>query len=328
MQDGAAFPERLARAMAPYPVRGRYLIGVSGGRDSVLLWRALVELGYRGLTAVHVDHGLRGAAARADARFVAKLGKELDTPVEIGRVEVAARAASKGVSIETAARDARLEFLAQVSALKRCRTVFLAHHADDQVETFLFRLLRGSGPAGLGAMRVESLHRAGGRQLRLVRPLLGLWREEIDSYVKERGWKWREDATNADPAHATRNRLRLEALPALRAAMGRDVRLALWRAAEVLAGEDQLLSNLLEASPPLPPRLPLARLLGQQVAWQRRVLRAWLTARGATGIGFEEVERVRALLAPGAGTPAKVNLPGNRHVRRRAGVLFVERGPG
>lgn len=327
MQDGAAFEERLARAMRPYPVKGRYLIGVSGGRDSVLLWRALAELGYRGLTAVHLDHSLRGAAARADARFVARLGKELDTPVEIARVDVAALAASNGVSIETAARDARLKFFARVSALKRCRTVFLAHHADDQVETFLFRLLRGSGPAGLGAMREQTRYRAGGRQLLVVRPLLGVWREEISSYVNLRGWKWQEDATNADPACATRNRLRLEALPALCAAMGRDVRPALWRAAEVLAGEDQLLTNLLEASPRLPARLPLTRLLGS-TAWQRRVLRAWLTARGASGIGFEEIERVRAMLPPGAGAPAKINLPGNRHVRRRAGVLFVERGPG
>jgi tRNA(Ile)-lysidine synthase len=328
MQDGAAFQERLARALRPYPVPGRYLIGVSGGRDSVLLWRALWELGYRGLTAVHLDHGLRGAASRADARFVARLGKELGAPVEIGRVDVAALAASKGVSIETAARDARLAFFAEVSARRRCRTVFLAHHADDQVETFLFRLLRGSGPAGLGAMRAESRYRAGRRQLLLVRPLLGLWREEIDAYVKERGWKWREDATNADPAHATRNRLRLEALPALTAAMGRDVRSALWRAAEVLGAEDEFLASMLEAGPPLPARLPLARLLGQQAAWQRRLLRAWLAARGASGIGFEEIERVRAMLQPGAGAPAKINLPGNRHVRRRAGVLFIERSPG
>jgi tRNA(Ile)-lysidine synthase len=328
MQDGAAFLDHLARAMRPYPVRGRYVIGVSGGRDSVLLWRALWELGYRGLTAAHLDHGLRGAASRADARFVTKLGKELGCPVEIGRVDAAALAASNGVSIETAARTARLDFFAQVSAEKRCRTVLLAHHADDQVETFLFRLLRGSGPAGLGAMRAELRHRAGRRELLLVRPLLGVWREEVSSYLALRGWTWREDASNADPACATRNRLRLEALPALVAAMGRDVRPALWRAAEVLGAEDEWLASLLEAEKPLPARLPLKRLLGQPVAWQRRLLRVWLAARGATGIGFTEIERVRAILALEPGIPAKVNLPGDRHVRRRAGVLFVERAPG
>ena len=126
---------------------------------------------------------------------------------------------------------------------RRCRDVLLAHHADDQVETFLFNLFRGAGPAGLAAMRPASMHKIGRRTLRIHRPLLGVWRSEIDAYIKEHALAFREDATNASPAH-TRNRLRAEVLPFLEKSFGRDIKPALWRAADLLSAEEAWIGSL------------------------------------------------------------------------------------
>ncbi len=319
----SAFTRQLALALEPYPAAGRYLVGVSGGRDSTALLHGLSAAGYRKLVVCHLDHGLRGDASTADAQFVAALAQTLKLPFESTRADVRTLARETKSSLETAAREARHRFFEAAAARRRCRTIFLAHHADDQVETFLFNLLRGAGLAGLGAMAVETLRRSGQRELRIVRPLLGVWRAEIDAYAQTHGLEWREDATNADPAHATRNRLRAEVIPLLERAMGRAVRPALWRTADILRAEETWLAAQLDSESPFPARLPVKTLASQPVARQRRVLRAWLADRGIAGVGYEEIERVRALLDASDG-PAKVNLPGDRHARRRAGVLFVD----
>lgn len=331
----APLPPAFDTALRPYPPTDRYLVGVSGGRDSVALLHGLTERGYRRLVVCHLDHGLRGAEAGAtDARFVAELAARWALPCELAHADVAGLAASEGLSVETAGREARRRFFAAVARRRRCPAIFLAHQADDRVETFLLHLLRGAGPAGLGAMAVESSQRvalSGGSSprpvtLRLLRPLLGVWRAEVDAFLAARGLSWREDPTNADPAYAVRNRLRLEALPALARAAGREVGPALWRAAELLGTEERWLGELLAPEiAVLPARLSVRALRTEPVARQRRLLRAWLAARGVPGIGFHEVETVRGLLdVATAGTPAKVNLPGGRHARRQAGFVFVE----
>ena len=211
-----------------------------------------------------------------------------------------------------------------MASRRRCRTLFLAHQADDQVETFLFNLLRGAGPAGLAAMAVESERAVGRRTLRIVRPSLSVWRAEIDEYLGAHGLKCREDATNADPAHATRNRLRADVLPLLEKTMGRDVKPALWRTADILGQEEAWIAGLLAADGKLPVELSLAALVAQPVAKQRRTIRGWLLGCEVPRVGYGEVEMVRAMLDQ-SGVPAKVNLPGGWHARRRAGVLFLER---
>ena len=128
----------------------RYLVGVSGGRDSVALLHALVEAGFRRLIVCHLNHGLRGRAAAADARFVATLAARLGLECESEQVDVARLAKKMGQSLETAAREVRYAFFARVARRRRCRSLFLGHHAGDQVETFLFNLFRGSGRGGLG----------------------------------------------------------------------------------------------------------------------------------------------------------------------------------
>ena len=174
-------------------------------------------------------------------------------------------------------------------------------------------------------MAVESKRVFGRHTLRIVRPLLAVWRDEIDAYVRaQRGLKWREDLTNADPRHATRNRLRADVLPLLAQTMGRDVKPALWRTADILRTEETWIDGLLAMEGVGAGLLPLQALTSQPVAKQRRVIRAWLAGGGVPRVGYDEVEKVRALLALGEG-PAKINLPGDWHARRRQGVLFLER---
>ena len=302
------------------------MVGVSGGRDSVALLHGLVTAGYQRLVVCHLDHGIRGVSAQADARFVQRLAESLKLAAVCERADVPALAKREKLSLETAARRARYEFFA-AAAGRRCRTVFLAHHADDQVETFLFNLLRGAGTAGLGAMAADSERAVGRRKLRLVRPLLGVWRAEIDDYLATTRLRWRDDPTNADPAHATRNRLRLEVLPLLERTMGREVKPALWRTADILGAEADWLKQLCTTDAPLPAQLRFAFLASQPLAQQRKTIHTWLREANVAGVGYREVELIRSMLDKGHG-PAKVNLPGNQHARRKAGWLFLEPSDG
>lgn len=303
-----------ANVLRDFPVDRRYLIGVSGGRDSVALLHWLRALGYDKLIVCHLDHGLRARAAQADARFVERLAAEAGLAFVLQRDDVKARAAKSKTSTETAARAARLEFFATVAKRRRCPTIFLGHHADDLAETFLFNLLRGSGPEGQRAIRAVSTQRVKKFELTIVRPLLGVWREEIDAYVKGHGLRFREDASNRSLA-PTRNRIRHRILPMLEREFGRDVRRSLWRAAEIAAEENAALDAI------TPKDLSAAKKTS--VALQRRAVRRWLQEHAVPDIGFELIESVRALLDPANGV-AKVNLPGDRHARRRAGKLFIE----
>jgi tRNA(Ile)-lysidine synthase len=318
MLDARCVPRPLfAAAIVPpdFSTGTPALVGISGGRDSVALLHWLHDRGHRRLIACHLDHGLR-AESREDARFVARFARELGCLCVVSRANVGALAKRRKLSVETAARAARLEFFERCARKHGTTRVFLAHHADDQVETFLFNLLRGAGTGGLAGM--ASVTTIGG--LTMARPLLGVWREEIDAYCERHQLPWREDASNASRAH-TRNRLRHDALPALSAAMGRDVRQALWRAAELLRAEDEVLSLAPEDVQALEGKLEVESVRVLPLALQRRVIHAWLQREKIADVGFVEVEGVRSLLA---GDVAKVNLPGKRYARRRAGRIFCE----
>ena len=134
--------------------------GCLRGRDSVALLHWLRGLGYDRLILCHLEHGLRGRAGRSDARFVTDLAGQHGLVCEIGTTDVRALAAREKVSIETAARIARYAFYAKVAARRRCCTIFLGHHADDLVETFLINLFRGAGAAGLSSLRFPPIKSA------------------------------------------------------------------------------------------------------------------------------------------------------------------------
>ncbi len=306
-------------ALPSHDPKKRHLIGVSGGRDSVALLHLLLEAGYKRLIVCHLDHQLRGRASRADAAFVEKLAKRHKLQVVIGKADVTALAQKKLLSIETAARKARYEFFAATARRKKCHTLFLAHHADDQVETFLFNLFRGAGASGLGAMRSETRRKIAGVSLHIIRPLLSTWRREIDAYTTAHRLKFREDASNAGTI-PLRNKMRHEIIPALEKSFGREIRKSVWRTAEILAAENDWLSSLV--SPPTH-ELSVPDLRKMPVAQQRRLIHAWLKLLDVPDAGFDEIESIRSLL-PASAKAAKINLPGNFHVRRREKKIFLE----
>jgi tRNA(Ile)-lysidine synthase len=303
-----------------FPPDGRYLIGVSGGRDSVVLLHWLKERGYKKLIVCHLNHQLRGRSSDADARFVEKLAAKYDVALEMGSTNVRALAARQKMSIEAAAREARYKFFVQVAKQRRTQTIFLAHHADDLVETFLINLFRGAGASGLSAIREISNRRIGDVDLTIVRPFLGRWRNEIDRYVRKHRLKFREDASNKNLA-PLRNRIRRRIIPYLEKTLGRNIRQSIWRAATIAAEEENWIEDQLPDATDVD--LAVAKLRDLPVALQRRKILHWLRARKIANVGFDVVEDVRSLLGHDARV-AKVNLPQNRYVRRRAGKIFIE----
>ncbi len=201
------------KLLRSFPPDAPYVVGVSGGRDSVLLLHWLIRLGYNKLIVCHLNHHLRGQASDADARFVkmlverynqgrvgqalrlpdARAGKRSARPTTAGRIEfelgsanVRSLAKRKRTSIETVAREARYEFFARTARRRKCKALFLGHHADDLVETFLINLFRGAGSAGLAAMREVSTRRVHNVDVTIVRPLVSVWRSEIDRYCQRK----------------------------------------------------------------------------------------------------------------------------------------------
>ena len=184
-------------------------VGVSGGADSVALLRILREVsGQQGmrLAVLHFNHGLRGADSEGDEQFVASLATDLQLPFFSGREDVAGVARAKHWNLEDAGRRLRYGFFAALVGEGRIDRVAVAHTADDQAETVLARVLRGTGPAGLAAIYPVNGH--------VVRPLLEVRRAELRAYLDNLGQRWREDASNYDRSRL-RARLRHQVLPIL-----------------------------------------------------------------------------------------------------------------
>lgn len=300
--------------------RKRYLVGVSGGADSVALLHLMIEAGLTNLVVCHLDHRLRGKDSTGDARFVTELAENLGLSMELGHAEVKRQAKESGQSLETAARHARHAFFADCAARHRCPRVVLAHHADDQAETVLWNLLRGSH--GTKGMRASQSLRIASRQLQLLRPLLSLRRKELRSWLCEQGHKWREDATNAE-AFAIRNRLRNEAIPLLEDIVGRSVAPSLLRAAQ--AGEDTeaITDWALTQANVLDPqsRLHLPALRALPAALQRAALHRYLSTHGVPDLDRATIDRALTLTSPDAAP--RLSLPGGFLLQRRTGRMFL-----
>jgi len=303
--------------LSAYPKDQAYLVGVSGGHDSVSLLEMLIREGFSRLVVCHLNHQLRGPESEADEAFVRQLAHSHDLPIELGRTDVSAEAASHGLSLEAAGRQARLRFFACCARARQTSHVFLGHHADDQAETVLLHVLRGSGLAGLGGME-EVAHID---SLILLRPYLTLRKRELPP-----PGQYREDPSN-DSAAFLRNRLRHDVLPAIRRALDHDPVPALVRLADIARGEDRLLEELTSDAMNAvleDHRLKTPALSALSPPLQRRVLLRWLSEEGIPDCGFEEVESIRALLRhTRPQDPAQVNLPGDHHVRRREKRLHL-----
>jgi tRNA(Ile)-lysidine synthase len=252
------------------------LLAVSGGADSVALLRAMRALKRGGagrLVAAHVNHQLRGAESDADESFVVELCRASDIPCEVCRVPVDRIACETGDGIEAAARAARYDFLARTAARCGARYVATAHTADDQAETILHRILRGTGIGGLAgiarvrplslpslpssdespACRAPAWQAPGDTQASatLIRPFLAFGRTELAAYLDDLGQAYRRDTSN-DDLYFTRNRIRRELLPQLAEQFNPGVREALLRLAaladEAQAVIDGLVAALFERS--------------------------------------------------------------------------------
>lgn len=196
----------LRRKLSPVP-NGRYLLGLSGGADSVALLLMLlpaVRENLISLEAVHVNHGLRGSESDDDERFCTALCRKESVPLYTCRADLS------GKRDEASAREARYAIFRKRYEEYNADALILAHQADDQAETFLMRLLRGAGPDGLSCMKEDETVGS----IRILRPMLAIKREEIRSALSAEGIPWREDTSNHDLSYL-RNRIRDELVPAL-----------------------------------------------------------------------------------------------------------------
>jgi tRNA(Ile)-lysidine synthase len=210
------------------------IIGLSGGADSTALLDLLATLPAFPvhLVAAHLNHCLRGVDSDTDEQFCRELAARYEIPFESRRVDVKAVADTYSLNLEDAGRRSRIDFFDDLSVRWQAAAVVLAHHADDQAETVLMRLLRGSGMAGLAGIPWSN-----GRGY--VRPLLDITRGEIEAYLTERHLNWREDSSNRDTTFL-RNRIRHELLPLLER-YNPAVRKTLATTAGILSEEDALL---------------------------------------------------------------------------------------
>ena len=304
------------------------VVAASGGLDSMVLLDLLHRVEAPGdvhLHVAHLDHRLRPESA-ADARFVTAAAARLGLPATVEAVDVAARAHRSGRSLEEEGRAARYELFERVRGLAGCRWVAVGHHADDQAETMLLRLLRGAGPTGLGAM---SPVRAPG----VIRPLLGATRAQIRAYASREGIEFREDRSNRDLS-VPRNRVRHELLPSLRRRHNPAVVDALSRTASLLRDEDDYLDEVsrgaarevLVQRDPAGVTLDAQCLLGYHIAVRRRVLRQYIQELAHHApVSRTAVETVAE--AAGSSASGLRSIGGGLWVQATGGSLILRRGP-
>jgi tRNA(Ile)-lysidine synthase len=341
------------------------VVGTSGGPDSVALLHVLHRLSrpaeprrvgaqhpplpdtppaFRlniAPVVAHLNHSLRGAAADQDQQFVEDLARRLSLPCEVGRADVGAEAAARGVGIEEAARQVRRQFLVDVARRRGARKIALGHHGDDRAETVLFHILRGTGVEGLAALGPRSpvLDAEG---LEIVRPLIAVRRDQILAYLSREGLPYREDATN-DSAAFTRNRIRGELLPLLREKFNPKVDEALTRLADQASAAGDVLADALQAAwcaiVQEVPAEPTKKVSGTfflidaddfapLAPWlQGAILRRAIERLGG-GMKYMSAERTRevvsALLSKSVVGP--IDLPGGLVAARRRRAIRIERG--
>jgi tRNA(Ile)-lysidine synthase len=299
------------------------VLAASGGPDSVALLRAMVLLknaaGGRGkLYVAHLNHGLRGSAADADEAWLKALCDRLNLPLNVAKSDVAAIAAEQGDGWEAAARSARYDFLRDVAEQVGARFVATAHTADDQAETVLHRMIRGTGIEGLaGIPKFRPLSRS----VVLVRPLLTVQRREVLDYLAAIGQDFRTDATNED-VRWTRNRLRKHLLPQLRELYNPKVGTALMNLAAQANEAQQVIANraadLVRDGVVVEPkqmRLDCGKLVGEPVIVVREVCKmAWRQSGWPEqSMGYDQWQQLA------------VNLPGNVRARRADGWVVLNR---
>lgn len=327
------FEAKLAAEWAPEQWAGlTLLVAVSGGADSVALFRGLVRLnetGRNNIQVAHLNHLTRGKDSDGDAAFVESLCSDLGVDCHVGGVDVAQLARQSSEGMEESARRARYEYLQLTAEQLGARYVVTAHTADDQVETILHRIVRGTGLAGLAGMpRARPL----GPAVSLIRPMLAIRRSEVIEYLGELEQSYREDVTNRDLSF-TRNRIRHTLLPTLASELNPNVDEALLRLGCLAAEAQRLIDSeaalLLERCvEPAPSGGILLRCepLRDAVPYLVREMLIYLwSERGwpQQSMGFQQWEQLSAMAV--ADGDSKKMFPAGVTVEKKGGQLTLTR---
>lgn len=304
--------------------KDKVIVGVSGGADSLCLLFVLQEYARRvpfSIEAVHVEHGIRGKESLEDAAFVERLAEREGIPFHLVSRPVPQLAKRDGLSLEEAGRRARYEAFEEIRKKTGAQKIAVAHNRNDQAETMLFCMARGSGLFGAGGMSPVRGH--------IIRPLLDVSRQEIEDYLVRRGEAWRTDSTNADTRYA-RNSLRHSVLPLLRrevngaadahlAALGEELR----EVQDYLRGELERKLDGMASCAPGSARIRIGRFLQEPAVMQAYCLRECLSRAGCTlkNVQRGHLEAVRGLAYMQSGSG--VALPDGWTARREFDSLVL-----
>lgn len=305
--------------------KDKIVVAVSGGPDSMALLHILRTLQKEyelELCVGHVNHMFRGVEADADAAYVADICKAWNIPCFIARINVPAIMSERGLSAQIAAREVRYHFLKHVAAITGSNKIAVGHNADDQVETILMRFLRGTGPEGLTGI---SSVRCG-----IIRPLIQVFRTEVEKYCREWGIEAREDASNKKTIYL-RNRIRNALIPYLENEYNSQLRGNLLILGEILQSEEEYWMGIIEQElhntvlwKEEVPHIQITPFKILSRAVQRRILRKLFQKLGVVNTGFIHVEEVRELLERGT-VGASVDLPGEWRTVRHYTYVTLER---
>jgi len=303
----------------------KVVVGVSGGSDSLALLHVLKELResyHWELHVAHLNHLLR-AAADEEAAFVQGLAHKWGLPVTVGYCRVSQLASRWKAGIEEAARIARYQFFLQVARSVGAQRIAVGHHADDQVETVLFNIIRGTGPAGLAGIPW--------RNGPVVRPLLGVTRQEIESYCREAGLSWCTDLSNLETVYF-RNKIRHLLLPLLKEEFNPEINQAVLRLADIMEQENRFMSKCAQR---LFQRLArkkglrevefsLQKLQKLPQAFQRRLLRIAVKAVGGSlkDLGYRHIEESLEFLSSGV-SGGELHLPKGIRLQKDREVVRI-----
>ena len=309
------------------------LVAVSGGPDSVALLRALLLLSaeYRlRLTAAHLNHGLRGAEAGQEEDFICSLSEGMGIACLCKTVDIRLLQKGKGHSLEEVGREERYRFLQEAAEKCGARKIATGHHRDDQAETVLINLIRGSGPEGLkGILPV--------REGRIIRPLLRVGRGDILEFLKREGLTYMTDSSNLNPVFL-RNRIRNKLIPELTKSYNPRMVAGLCHAAEITRREDDYLRDVVRQTLDrwgLVPEagelfLPLTEFLTLHEALQGRIIKYLLKAAtpSGSGIGYRHIEAVLELCRHPQCRPISLDLPFRIGVEKQQNTLRIRKGSG
>ena len=334
-----AFQQQFADAWPPRIwTQHRVLIAVSGGPDSVALLQAAHSLSFQtrgdveNLAVAHVNHGLRGRDSDDDQEFVEALAKSLAVPVFSQRLDANALTKNAPDGLEAATREARYQVLFRIAHEIGARYLATGHTHDDQIETVLFRLFRGTGVAGMAG--IPAIRRIDDG-LSIVRPMLGLRKAQIGSYLAELGQKACADVSNRDVNFAARNWIRHELLPMIRAKFGDKIDTSIAQMSIVANEYHQYLTSQAErladeavfvAQPNLlilrkdafTDRPPVLVQVTLQRIWDRQ---RWPEQE----MGFDQWRRLIGLLLETSDAQSPIDIPGQIHVADRGGELHFTR---